>query len=45
MVLIQIKFKRLVILNVHDVKNKSINEQENAIFERSVNSILYLLKK
>ena len=34
------KFKRLVILNVHDVKNKSINEQENAIFEICVNSIL-----
>ena len=39
------KFKRLVILNVHDVKNQSINEQENAIFEICVNSILYLLKK
>ena len=39
------KFKRLVILNVHDVKNQSINEQENSIFEIGVNSILYLLKK
>ena len=33
------------ILNVHDVKNQSINEQEIAIFERCVNSILYILKK
>ena len=32
-------------LNVHGVKNQSINEQENAIFERCVNSILYFLKK
>ena len=39
------KFKILVILNVHDVKNQSINEQEHVILERCVNSILYLLKK
>ena len=39
------KFKRLVILNVHDVKNQSINEQECAVLERCVNSILYLHKK
>ena len=39
------KFKRLVILNVHDVKNEFIDEQANAIFERSVNNILYLFKK
>ena len=38
-------FKRLVILNVHDVKNQSINEQKHVILERCVNSILYLLKK
>ena len=36
---------RLVILNVHDVKNESINEQEHAILEKCVNSILYFLKK
>ena len=36
---------RLVILNVHDVKNQSINEQVHAILERCVNSILYMLKK
>ena len=39
------KFKRLVILNVHDVKNQSINEQERAVLERCVNSIFYLHKK
>ena len=39
------KFKRLVILNVHDVKNQSINKQEHAVFERCVNSIFYLHKK
>ena len=39
------KFKRLVILNVHDVKNQSINKQERAILERCVNSILYLDNK
>ena len=39
------KFKRLVILNVHDVKVQSINEQEHAFLERCVNSILYLHKK
>ena len=39
------KFKRLVILNVQDVKNQSINEQEQAILGRFVNSILCLLKK
>ena len=37
--------QRLVILNVHDVKSQSINEQQNAIFERCVNSIPYFLKK
>ena len=35
----------LVVLNVHDVKNQSINEQERAVLERCVNSILYLHKK
>ena len=30
---------------VHDVKNESSNEQEHAILEICVNSILYLLKK
>ena len=39
------KFKRLVILNVHDMKNQSINEQEHVILERCVNNILYFLKK
>ena len=39
------KFKRLVILNVHDVKNQSINEQERAFSEICVYSILYLHKK
>ena len=39
------KFKRLVILNVRDVKNEFIDEQANAIFERCVNSIFYLFKK
>ena len=35
---------RLVILNVHDVKNQSINEQQHAILERCVNSISIFLK-
>ena len=35
----------LVVLNVHDVKNKSINEQERTVFERYVSSIFYLHKK
>ena len=39
------KFKRLVILSVHDVKNQSINEQKFAVLARCVNSILYLYKK
>ena len=39
------KFKSLGILNVLDVKSQSINEQERAILEGCVNSILYLLKK
>ena len=40
-----LKFKRLAILIVHDVKNQSINEQKWAVLERWVNSILYLYKK
>ena len=43
--MVVIQMVLIVILNVHGVKNQSINEQENAIFERCVNSILYLLKK
>ena len=43
MVLIQIQ--ETGNFNVHGVKNQSINEQENAISERCVNSILNLLKK
>ena len=43
MVLIQIQ--KTGYLNVHDVKNDSINEQEHAILETCVNSIFYLLKK
>ena len=39
--LVFIHFKRLVILNVHDVKNQSINEQERAVWVRLVNNILY----
>ena len=39
-----LKFKRLVILNVHDMKNQSINEQDHAVLERCVNSIFYLHK-
>ena len=32
-------------MNIHDVQNQSINEQERAVLERCVNSILYLHKK
>ena len=39
------KFKRLVILNAHDVKNQSINEQKRGVLAKFVNSILYLHKK
>ena len=31
-------------MNVHDVKNLSINEQKQAVLARFVNSILYLHK-
>ena len=37
-----LKIKRLVNLNVYDVKNQSINEQERAVLERCVNSVFYL---
>ena len=43
MVLIQIQVTGNV--KCQNVKNQSINEQENAIFERCVKSILFLLKK
>ena len=43
--LVFIHFNRLVILNVHDVKNQSINEQKRAVWVRLVNNILYLHKK
>ena len=32
-------------MNVHDVKNQSINEQVHAVLERCVNNIFYLHKK
>ena len=38
------KFKRLVILNVYDVKNEFIDEQANAIFERCVKAFSIFLK-
>ena len=31
-------------MNVHDVKNQSINEQKRAVLAKFVNSILYLHK-
>ena len=39
------KFKWLVILNNHDVKNQSINEQAHAVLERYLNRILYHQRK
>ena len=45
LVFIQIQGTGFVILNVHDVKNQSSNEQERAVLERCVSSIFYLHKK
>ena len=37
--LVFIKFKRLVILNVHYVKNQSINKQKRAVLERCFHAL------